>query len=123
LHFFSKLIASHRIRIAFWIRIALFAYFSHFRTFFTFLVVILQFMHQKVVKKNKCEKMRKICKKKCENAKNAKKCKKLRSANAMQKWNQNSHCIALLCGKVFAFFRIAFASRIPAVAFFHNFHT
>jgi hypothetical protein len=53
--------------------------------------------------------------KKCENAKNAKKCEKMRNANAMRKWNQNSHRIAshrttvTKIFRIFAFFRIAIA--------------
>ncbi len=97
--------------------------FHTFALFSPFWSLFYSLCTKKLWKKISAKKCAKYAKKKCENAKNAKKCKKLRSANAMQKWNQNSHCIALLCGKVFAFFRIAFASRIPAVAFFHNFHT
>jgi hypothetical protein len=63
-------------------------------------------MHQKGLKR--ARKMRKIAKK-------VRKCEKVQNVNAMQKWNQNSPCIAShYCKKkkrIFAFFCIAFASH------------
>ncbi len=53
-------------------------------------------MHKKLLKvREKCAKYAKKCE-------NAKECNKVRNANAMQKWNQNWHCIALYyCNKIF----------------------
>jgi hypothetical protein len=108
---FALLVKAHRIALfshphfafAFRIRIALFALFSHFRTFSTFLVDISRLMHKKVVKS--ARKLHKICKK-------VRKREKVRNANAMRKWNQNSHCIAShYCNKKKSHFRIFFASH------------
>jgi hypothetical protein len=91
-------------------RTAFASHFSHFRTFLIFLLHVSHLLHQKV------EQSAKKCEKKCEkSAKNAKKCEKVRNANAMRKWNQNSHRIASHYYRkkirIFALFRIAFASH------------
>jgi hypothetical protein len=93
----------HRIAFAFRIRIAFFTLFSHFRTSLTFFLHFSQLVHQNLVKSaKKCEKIAKKCEK----------CEKVQNANAMQKWNQNSHRTTTgIFFRIFALFCIAFASH------------
>ncbi len=88
-------------------RIAFALHFSHFfRTNSTYLVDISQLLHQNNAKN--ARKLRHICKKKVR-----------RSANAMRKWNQKSHRIALQWEKNLAFFRIAQPSLLSRTSALH----
>jgi hypothetical protein len=102
----SGMVVRKNFRIAFALlakahRIALFAFFFAFSHFFQLLLSIFHDGCAKKLSKVSVRKIHKICLKSEKNAQNmlkkkCEKCEKVRNANAMRKWNQNSHRIAQL---------------------------